>query len=31
MDSTELITVLSCSSDENISLLFEAGGRFSGI
>lgn len=27
MDSTELITALSCSSDENISLLFEAGAQ----
>jgi len=27
MDSTELITALSCSSDESISLLFEAGAQ----
>lgn len=27
MDSAELITALSCSSDENISLLFEAGAQ----
>lgn len=27
MDCTELITALSCSSDENISLLFEAGAQ----